>query len=432
MFFCLEKGLSMALSLAEIIILCLIVDWLFTKFKIPGLVGMLAIGALLGPTTLNLIDPSLMLVGSDLRMIALIVILLRAGFELSKESLHRVGKQALLLSFLPALFEALVVVALAPSFLDISRMEAAILGCVLGAVSPAVVVPLMVKFIKEGRGTDKGIPTLVLAGASIDDVTVIVAYSVIIGIYSGGNVNIAWKVAGIPLAIIIGIVVGLGIGLLLVKVFERYNPRATKRALTVIGISILLVNLGDFLETKNLPFAALIAVMAIGFVILEKREHMAHEISSKLGKIWVFAQIVLFSMVGAQVNFQAARQAGFAGVALILIALVGRSIGTYLCTFGADLNGKEKLFVVISYLPKATVQAAIGSAPLMVMASKGMDTHPGEIILAVAVMSIVLTAPLGAFAISWAGKALLTEDKDLETTSKLAADESNAGYASLE
>ena len=422
----------MALSLAEIIILCLIVDWFLTKFKIPGLVGMLAIGALLGPSTLNLLDPSLMQVGSDLRMIALIVILLRAGFELSKESLHRVGKQALLLSFLPAMFEALVIVALAPSLLGISRMEAAILGCVLGAVSPAVVVPLMVKLIGEGRGTDKGIPTLVLAGASLDDVTVIVAYSVLIGIYSGGNVNIAWKVAGIPLAIVIGIAVGLGIGLFLVKVFEKYNPRATKRALTVIGISILLVNFGDFLETKNLPFAALLAVMAIGYVILEKREHMAHEISSKLGKIWVFAQIILFALVGAQVNFQAAKQAGLAGVALILIALIGRSIGTYLCTFGADLNGKEKLFVVISYLPKATVQAAIGSAPLMVMASKGMDTHPGEIILAVAVMSIVLTAPLGAFAISWAGKALLSEDKDSKATSRLAIAESDAAYASLE
>ncbi len=422
----------MAISLAEIIILCLLVDWVFRQFKIPGLIGMLAIGALLGPSVLDSIDPALLQVGSDLRMIALIVILLRAGFELSRESLNRVGIQALLLSFIPAAFEALTVTALGPRFLGLSVIESAILGCVLGAVSPAVVVPAMVRFIQERRGTAKGIPTLVLAAASIDDVTVIVAYSVLIGIYSGGKVNIAWKVAGVPIAIVVGIGVGLLLGVLLYRMFDRFNPRATKRALTIIGVSILLVQLGDFLETRDLPFAALLAVMAIGFIILERRESMAHELSAKLGKIWVFAEIILFSMVGAQVNFQAAADAGLTGAALILIALAARSVGTYLCTLGAGFTSKEKLFIVISYLPKATVQAAIGSAPLMVMASRGMPIAPGETILAVAVMSIVLTAPLGAWAIAWAGKALLTVDTSSGMASHRAVTESDAAYEALE
>jgi len=421
----------MAMSLAEIIVLCLLVDWVFRRFKIPGLVGMLMIGAILGPSVLDTIAPSLLEVGTDLRMIALIVILLRAGFELSRDTLNRVGKQAILLSFIPAAFEALTVTALGPRFLGLSTMESAILGCVLGAVSPAVVVPLMVRFIKEKRGTDKGIPTLVLAAASIDDVTVIVAYSVLIGIYSGSKVNILWKVAGIPISIISGIAIGLVCGILLYKLFDRFNPRATKRALAVLGISILLVKFGDMLEAKDIPFAALLAVMAIGFIILEKREHMAHELSAKLGKIWVFSEIILFSMVGAQVNFQAAAAAGLKGAALILIALAVRSIGTFLCTFGAGFSLKEKLFIVISYLPKATVQAAIGSAPLMVMSSRGMPTAPGQTILAVAVMSIILTAPVGAWAIAWAGRNLLTVSPESGFSSSFAAVESDAAFEPL-
>jgi len=420
-------GVSMALSLAEIIILCLLADWAFKAFKIPGLIGMLAAGAVLGPAVLDLIDPALLSIGADLRMIALIVILLRAGFELSRNTLHRVGKQALLLAFLPALCEALAVTALGPRLLGLSIMESAILGCVLGAVSPAVVVPMMVRFNQERRGVAKGIPTLVLAGASIDDVTVIVAYSVLVGIYTGGRVNVAWKILGIPLSIISGIAVGLALGLALYLLFERFNPRATKRALVVIGASILLVQAGDRLEALDVPFAALIAVMAIGFVILEKKESMAHELSAKLGKIWVFAEIILFSMVGAQVNFRAAADAGLGGVALILIALVSRSIGTLLCTAGAGLTTREKLFVVISYLPKATVQAAIGSAPLAAMAAAGMPTAPGETILAVAVMSIALTAPIGAWAIAWASRNLLAVDEQGSGDSdRVAAYESDA------
>jgi NhaP-type Na+/H+ or K+/H+ antiporter len=417
----------MAISLAEIIILCLLADWVFRKFHIPGLIGMLGVGALLGPSALGVINPELMAVGADLRMIALIVILLRAGFELSRESLNRVGLQAVLLSFFPALFEAVMVTLLGPPLLGLTVMESLILGTVLAAVSPAVVVPMMVKFNQERRGTAKGIPTLVLAAASIDDVIVIVAYSVCIGIYAGNRVNIAWKLAGIPLGVLSGILAGLALGVFLYRLFDRYNPRATKRALTIIGVSIVLVQVGHRLEARDIPFAALIAVMAIGFIILERREQMAHEISAKLGKIWVFAEIVLFSLVGAQVKFEAAAEAGIKGAILIFIALVARSAGTWLCTLGAGLSWKEKLFVVISYLPKATVQAAIGSAPLAVMADRGMPTGPGETILAMAVMSIVLTAPAGALAIAWAGSHLLTRDSEASGAAPLrAARESDA------
>lgn len=401
----------MAINLAEIIILSLLADWLCRKIGIPGLIGMLGVGVLLGPSILGTIHTETLQVGSDLRMIALIVILLRAGFELSRESLNRVGKQALLLSIVPALFEALAITLFGPIILGLSRLESAILGCILAAVSPAVVVPMMVRFMHEKRGTNKGIPTLILAAASIDDVVVIVAYSALIGIYTGNAIHLGWKVASIPLAIVGGIVIGLITGMILYRVFDRFNPRATKRALTVIGVSIVLVHFGEWLETLSIPFAALLAVMAIGFVMLERREHIAHELSSKLAKIWVFSEIILFSMVGAEVNLQVAVEAGFRGAALILIGLLFRSIGSLLCVLGSNLNWKERLFVVIAYLPKATVQAAIGSAPLIAMQGRGMATGPGETILAVAVMSIVLTAPTGAWAIAWAGNRLLTREE---------------------
>ncbi len=415
----------MAVSLAEIIILCLLADWLAKALRLPGLIGMLAAGAILGPAVLGLVDPALLAIGADLRTIALIVILLRAGLELSRHTLHRVGGRAMLLAFVPAAFEAAAATLLGPRLLGLSTIESLILGCVLGAVSPAVVVPMMVRMNEERRGVAKGIPTLVLAGASVDDVTVIVAYGVAIGAYTGGQVNLAWRLAGVPLSIVTGIAVGLGVGAVIVRLFERFNPRATKRALAVLGVAIVLVQAGHRLEAVGVPFAALLAVMAIGFVILERREAMAHELSAKLGKIWVFAEIILFSMVGAQVDFRVAADAGLKGAALILAALAVRSLGTWLCTLGGGFTRGERAFIVISYLPKATVQAAIGSAPLAAMAAAGMPTGPGQVILAVAVMSIVLTAPAGAFAIAWAGRRFLSVDGE-GASERLAARESDA------
>jgi len=419
----------MALSLAELVILCLVVDYLLQRIHVPSLVGMLAVGALLGPQLLNVMDPNLIEIGADLRSIALIVILLRAGLELSRQSLNKVGLQAILLSFVPATFEATTIFLVAPSLLGLSRGESAILGCVIAAVSPAVVVPMMVQFIKEGRGAKKAIPTMILAGSSMDDVNVIVAYSIVLGLYLGDNtMNPVWMVASIPLSLLTAVIIGFVVGHVLIKLFQRYNPRATKRALALLGVAIVLVHLGTYLEARQIPFAALLSVMAIGFYILEKKESMAHELSSKIGKIWVFAQIVLFAMVGSQVNLAAAKEAGLAAVLLILIGISGRSVGTFLCTTGAGFTMKERLFVVVSYLPKATVQAAIGSAPLAAMSARGMDTYPGQIILAVAVMSILITAPLGAFAINIAGKHFLTIDTDLPFTAKAALQESEADY----
>lgn len=399
----------MALSLAKIIICSLIIDWLFRKIKCPGLIGILLLGIIFGSYGLNWINPDLLSISGDLRMIALIVILLRAGFQLSKATLNRVGKTALKLSFIPATFEATAIFLFAPYFLNLSPMESAILGFIIAAVSPAVVVPLMIRFMEEGKGVEKGIPTLVLAGASLDDIYAITIFNVLIGIYTGHKVNIIRKLSGIPLSIILGIGIGLLTGFFLYTLFERFNPRATKRVILLLGISILLVQLEHYLR-DIIPFAALLAVISIGVIILERREKMAHEISMKLSKIWVFAEIILFVMVGAKVNVPVALKAGLSGIFLIVLALVFRSFGTYLCVANSHLSLKEKLFVVISYLPKATVQAAIGAVPLNAMKLSGMDTQPGEIILAMAVLSILLTAPLGALGISIAG------DKWLKTS----------------
>ena len=396
----------MIVSLAELLILGLIVDWAFRKLTVPGLVGMLFLGVLFGPHALGLVNPELLAASGDFRLIALIVILLRAGLELSKDTLNRVGGRVLVLAVIPAVVEGVAIMALGPSLLGLSLMESAILGSVLAAVSPAVVVPLMIRFMEQGKGAEKGIPTMVLAASSLDDVFVIVVYSVLIGIYTGASVGIAWQLVGIPLSILLGIVVGLVIGVGLFKVFQKFDPRATKRVLVMLGLSVLLVRAEHIMQAW-IPFAALLAVMAMGFIILEKDDHMAHEISAKLGKIWVFAEIVLFTMVGAQVDIEVAMEAGFAGALIIGLGLVARSIGTYGCLLGSELNVAERIFVVITYLPKATVQAAIGGAPLAAMALAGMETGAGEIILAVAVLSIVLTAPLGAWAISVTGDRVL-------------------------
>ena len=396
----------MIFSLAELLVLSLIVDWAFRKLTIPGLVGMLFLGIVFGPYALGLISRDLLAVSNDFRLIALIVILLRGGFELSKDTLNRVGGRVLLLSTIPAIIEGATVTFLGPPLLGITTMEAAILGSILAAVSPAVVVPLMIRFMEQGKGAEKGIPTMVLAAASIDDVFVIVVYSVLIGIYTGSNVNVAWQLAGIPVSIMLGAVVGMILGFALFKLFKHFNPRATKRVLVLLGLSILLVRM-EYLVAAWVPFAALLAVMAIGFIILEKDEHMAHEISAKLGKIWIFAEIVLFTMVGTQVNLEVVLDAGLAGAAIIGLGLVARSAGTYGCLLGSDLTVPERLFVVIAYVPKATVQAAIGGAPLAAMVLAGMNTGPGDVILAVAVLSIVLTAPLGAWAIQVTGDKVL-------------------------
>ncbi|HDL90640.1 MAG TPA: sodium:proton antiporter [Thermodesulforhabdus norvegica] len=391
----------MAFSLAVIVILGLLADYMFRKMKLPGLVGMLIVGILVGPYVLGIMRPEMMHVSADFRKIALIVILLRAGFELHRDTLFKVGRPALLMSAVPAIFEIIGVVLVAPKWLHISRLDAAILGSILGAVSPAVVVPLMIDFMDRGRGAKKGIPTLVLAASSIDDVFVIVIFTIFLGMYTQGKVNIAAKLAEVPISIILGIIAGAIPGYFLYKIFAKYDWRPPKRTLIVIGIAILLTWFEEEAKNFGIHFASLLGVMTIGFVILDKAEPIAHVISQKLKKLWVFAELLLFVLVGAQVNIHVAWKAGLAGAAVIGVGLIFRSVGTYLCVLGTDLNWKERLFCVVAYIPKATVQAAIGAVPL----EAGVQS--GEVILAIAVLSILLTAPLGAIGIMVLGERIL-------------------------
>jgi len=392
----------MALSLALIILFGLTADYLFTRMRLPGLIGMLVTGILLGPHMFDLIKPDLLRVSSDFRMIALVVILLRAGLETKRDTLNRVGSTAITMSCLPAIFEGIAVMYAAHMLLGISYLEAAILGSIVAAVSPAVVVPLMVNFIERGRGTGKGIPTLILAASALDDVFVIVIFSVLLGIYTGGASSIALSLLQIPFSIILGILAGTIAGLIVYRIFIKFRPRATKKSLILIGVSVILVWLEGAIQ-NTIHISALIGVMTIGFIILEKSESIAHIISRKLGKVWIFAETLLFVLVGAQVDINVAWDAGLAGALVILIGLIFRSIGTYISVMGTDLNFKEKMFCVVAYIPKATVQAAIGAVPL------AAGVASGEIILAVAVLSIILTAPVGAIGIKFTGERVLKE-----------------------
>jgi len=395
----------MAFSIAVIVLLGLLSNYLFQKIKLPGLIGMLVIGVVFGPYVLDIIRPELLRVSSDLRMVALIVILLRAGLELRKDTLNRVGKAALLMSCIPAVLEGAVVTILSPPLLGISYLEGAILGSILAAVSPAVVVPLMIQYIDRKRGTRKGIPTLILGASSVDDVFVIVVFSILIGVYTGTQTNVGVKLLEIPEAVLLGVGAGALTGYLLYHLFERYKLRATKMTIVVVAVSVLLTWLEEELKTK-IAMSALLGVMTIGFILVEKAEIRAHKISQKLSKLWIFAEILLFVLVGAQVNIHIAWNAGLAGAALILIALVGRSIGTYVSLLGTNLNFRERLFCIISYIPKATVQAAIGAVPLE------MGLKSGDVILAVAVLSIILTAPIGAIGIMATGEKWLEKEKE--------------------
>ncbi len=397
----------MAFSISLIIILGLAADYIFRKMKLPGLVGMLVTGILVGPYVLSLVRPEMMAVSADFRMIALIVILLRAGFELSRDTLNRVGRAALTMSAIPAIFEIIGVTLIAPKLLNITYLEAAILGAILGAVSPAVVVPLMINFMDRGKGTKKGIPTLIIGASSVDDVFVIVVFTILLGMYGGENINLFKKLTEIPISLALGILLGITPGYILYWLFNRYDWQPPKRTILVMGVAIFLTWVEKALE-HWVPVASLLGVMAIGFIILEKSEPIAHVISQNLKKLWVFAELLLFVLVGAQVNIQVAWQAGIAGSIVIFVGLIFRSIGTYVSLFGTPLTFKEKLFCIVSYIPKATVQAAIGSVPL------AAGVAGGEVILAVAVLSILITAPLGAIGIQMMGEKILETEERTE------------------
>ena len=396
----------MALSLAVIIILGLLFNRLFESLKLPGLLGMLILGVILGPYGLDwlfkdfLMTEDVIRLSSDFRKIALIVILLRAGFGIKKETLEKVGIPALKLSCIPGVMEGFTVLGLGMYFLKLSFIEAGMLGFIIAAVSPAVVVPSMLNLVEKGKGAAKGIPTMILAGASIDDVIAITVFSSFLGMYGGGKVNLGRQLLNIPISIILGGLIGAGIGFILVWFFKKYHLRDTKKVLMILSIAILFTALEDILATY-VPLASLLGVMTIGFIILEYYPKLAGRLSVKFNKIWVFAEILLFVLVGAQVNVTVAFETGLIGIVIIAGGLLARSLGVFLSLIGTNLTSKERWFCVIAYTPKATVQAAIGAVPL------AAGVLSGDIILAMAVLAIMVTAPLGAIGIRIAGEAFL-------------------------
>lgn len=386
----------MLLSISLILIMGMSLGHICQKLKLPGLLGMLLTGIILGPYVLNLLDPNILAISADLRKIALIIILTRAGLGLDLSALRKLGRPAILMCFLPATFELLGVLLLAPTLLDLSPLESLILGSVLAAVSPAVVVPRMVKLMDEGY---KGIPDLILAGASVDDVYVIVLFSTFIGMAQGQGANIM-SFINIPISIFLGILIGLLLGYVLAFFFKNIHIRDTSKVLIILSISLLLVVIEDFLTT-SITFSSLIAIMFIGVGLKRNRGVVAKRLSIKYGKLWVGAEVFLFVLVGATVNINYLSHVGFKALLLIILALIFRMFGVFICLLKTKLNKKEKLFAMIAYTPKATVQAAIGGIPL----SLGLAC--GDTVLTVAVLAIILTAPLGAFAIDLSYKKLL-------------------------
>ena len=392
-------GFYMFFSLGIILLSALLAASLCKKLRMPPLIGMLAVGIAIGPYALDLIDGSILDISPELRKIALIIILTRAGLSLDLAALKRVGRPAVLMCFVPACFEILGMALLAPLFLHIRLMEALILGAVIGAVSPAVIVPKMLKLSEKGYGADKGIPQLLLAGASVDDVFVIVMFSTFTGLEKNGTFS-AFSLATIPVSVMLGVAAGLGIGCLLGKLFERIHIRDTEKLLLFLCAAFFLVAFEDTFGEK-VPFSALIAVMSIGVAVQKIRPMAAERLSARFNKLWVAAEIFLFVLVGACVNLPYAAKAGISTVILILLVLLFRMAGVFVCLIKTNLNLKERLFCMLAYTPKATVQAAIGGIPLAL----GLDC--GETVLTAAVIAILVTAPLGALLIDKTYKKLL-------------------------
>lgn len=389
----------MLLSIALILLVGMSMGWLCRKMKLPRLLGMLATGIVLGPYVLDLLDPNILGISAELRKIALIIILTRAGLGLDLSGLKKIGRPAVLMCFVPASFELFGMLLLASKLMGLSILEAAVMGAVLAAVSPAVVVPRMVKLMDEGYGVKEGIPQLILAGASVDDVYVIVLFSTFTGMMQGTGAS-AIRFINIPVSILLGIAIGLGIGVILACFFQKIHMRDTSKVLIILSISFLLVVLEDYLATP-ITFSALIAVMFIGIGLQRKREVVAKRLSAKYGKLWVAAEVFLFVLVGATVNIGYIGKVGIKALIVIAGALVFRMFGVLVCLLGTEIKGKERMFTMLAYTPKATVQAAIGGIPL------SLGFACGESVLAVSVLAIVLTAPLGAFAIDLTYKKFL-------------------------
>lgn len=400
----------MLTSLSFIFLVGLAMGAICQKLKLPRIIGMLATGIVLGPYVLDFLDPSILSISADLRKMALIIILLKAGLSLNLDDLKKVGRPAIMMSFVPASFEIIGYLLFAPSILGITRVEAAVMGSVLAAVSPAVVVPRMVQLMENKYGTEKAIPQMIMAGASCDDIFVIVLFTTFLSMAQGGSADIK-AFANIPISIILGIILGAIVGYLLYLFFEtayakKHYVRNSMKIIIVLGFSFLLIAIEGWLEGK-IAMSGLLAVVSMACVLRMKcTSFVSKRLSEKFGKLWLAAEVILFVLVGAAVDIRYTLDAGLAAVAMIFAALIFRSFGVWLCTVKTSLTLKERAFCVIAYLPKATVQAAIGSVPF----AAGLPC--GKIVLSVAVMAIIITAPLGAFGMDFTYKKFLHKESE--------------------
>lgn len=391
----------MLTSIAVILLLGLLVGWLFSKMKLPSLLGMIIVGIVLSPYCLNMIDESIIAISADLRQIALVIILTRAGLSLNLSDLKKVGRPAILMCFVPACVEMIGTIIFAQLLLGVSAIEAAIIGSVIAAVSPAVVVPRMIKLIDEGYGKEKSIPQLILAGASVDDVFVIVVFTAFTTLASTGKISVT-SFMQIPISILLGVLLGGIVGMLLVCFFKRYHMRDSVKVLIILSVSFLVLEIQNRLE-GIVTVSGLLAIMSMSIIMNQKYVVLAKRLSVKYNKLWIGAEIFLFILVGIAVDIQYALRAGIVVILLVLLALLFHMIGVALSLTKTKLNKKERLFCAIAYTPKATVQAAIGTIPL------AMGLACGEIVLTVAVVSILLTAPFGAICVDNLYKKLLSK-----------------------
>lgn len=387
-------------SIALILLFGMFAGWVCKLIKLPSFLGMILVGIILGPYVFNLIDSSILNISQDLRKMALIIILARAGLSLDLKDLKKVGRSAILMCFVPALFEIIAMILIAPLFFDISILEAAIIGSVVAAVSPAVVVPKMIKLIEEGYGTEKGIPQMILAGTSVDDVFVIVLFTAFTGLMKGDKISVM-SFINVPVSVILGMIIGILIGFILSKFFKKVHIRDSAKVIILLSISFLLVSLENVI-TFSINFSALISIMFMGIGLNKYRAEVSKRLSAKFNKLWVCAEIILFVLVGAIVDINYASKAGIRVVILILIILCFRMLGVFVCMIKTRLNIKERLFCMVAYIPKATVQAAIGGMPLAI----GLEC--GNLVLSIAVIAILVSAPLGGFLIDFTYKKLLT------------------------
>lgn len=387
-------------SIALLFLTCMLLAALLQRLHLPPLLGMLLAGILLGPSVLNLLDDGLLTISGSLRKIALLIILARAGLTLRRSDLKKVGRPALLMCFVPALCELAAVTLLGPYFLDISRLEAAILGSVLAAVSPAVVVPQMLRLMEEGWGTKRCVPQLILAGASMDDIVVIVLFTAFTGLAQGSGVS-GWQLAAVPVSVVTGLAGGTLAGLVLTLLLRRWKPEGLRLCLVFLSVAFLMAALEDW---GVVPFSGLLAVMAAANLLQQRQPEAGDALQRQLSQLWVPAQMLLFALVGAAVDLHYAGQMGAGMLALLGLALLCRMLGVALCLLRTPLRPKERLFCMIAYLPKATVQAAVGGVPL------AMGLACGQLVLTGAVAAILLTAPLGAIGMACTYRHLLTQD----------------------